>query len=72
MNEWTRFTDVNMLSLDGGKDCDVDGGCVSSNEQAGACDKRHLGDETEFSDIDNLFDGITHELNELLTSAVDS
>jgi len=50
----------------------VDRGYVSSNEKSGASDKRQLGDDTEFSDIDNLFDGLTHELNELLTSAVDS
>jgi len=50
----------------------VDVGYISSNENAGAGNKRQLGDETEFSDIDNLFDGLTHELNELLTSAVDS
>lgn len=46
--------------------------CVFSNEEAVGCDKRPLGDGSEFTDIDNLFDGLTHELNELLTSAIDS
>jgi len=50
---------------------DVDGACFNSERTAHG-DKGHSGDGTEFSDIDNLFDGLTHELNELLTSAVDS
>jgi len=45
---------------------------VFSNMKTAACDKDQLGDGAEFSDIDTLFDGLTHELNELLTSAVDS
>lgn len=50
----------------------MDAGSVYSDEKSGAGDKRQLGDKAEFSDIDNLFDGLTHELNALLTSAVDS
>jgi len=45
---------------------------VFSDENSGTGDKGPLGDKSEFSDIDNLFDGLTHELNVLLTSAVDS
>jgi len=50
----------------------MDAGSVFSDEKSVACDKEHLSDKSEFSDIDNLFDGLTHELNALLTSAVDS
>jgi len=48
------------------------GGCVFSNEKNASSGKQQLGNTAEFTDIDNLFDGIAHELNELLTSAVDS
>jgi len=48
------------------------GGCVSSNEKNASSGKQQLGNTAEFTDIDDLFDGIAHELNELLTSAVDS
>jgi len=43
--------------------------CVFSNENTAVYD---ASNSNEFTDIDNLFDGLTHELNELLTSAVDS
>jgi len=47
-------------------------GSVFSDEKNGSGNKRQLGEKSEFTDIDNLFDGLTHELNALLTSAVDS
>ena len=50
----------------------MDAGCVFSDGKNGAGDNGQLGDKAEFSDIDNLFDGLTHELNALLISAVDS
>jgi len=50
----------------------MDGGCVCSNERTGGPDTEQFGNSSEFTDIDNLFDGLTHELNELLTSAMDS
>jgi len=50
----------------------VNTGSVFSDEKNGTHDRKQLVDKSEFTDIDNLFDGLTHELNALLTSAVDS